>query len=374
MLKTHLYALVCKRNALMILVCCFFLTTGFLRINAQEHRKFVLVLDAGHGGSDPGTRGVFSLEKNIALDITLKVGNYIETNIPEVEVIYTRKSDVFIPLHERAQIANRHKADLFMSIHVDGVKNKEVYGTSTFVMGLHKTEENLLVAQRENAVITQEEDYENNYAGFDPSSPESYIRFSLQQFTYQDLSLTLAAAIQEEFEQKAKRKNRGVKQAGFLVLWRTTMPSVLIETGFLTHKEEEIYLNSSEGQDYIASAIYRAFRSYRSQVLSKSVDPGVIAGQPSPTLPDSAGVFFTVQVGAGKKKIPVSKFKLESVGVVTERREEEVYRYTIGSERDYEKITSLHQQVRKKVKDAFIVGYINGKRVTAKEALAELNK
>ena len=205
-------------------------------------------------------------EKDVALKIALRVGSYIEKNLPGVKVIYTRKTDLYLGLDERAAIANKYKADLFICIHANAVPKEEVFGTETYVMGLHKTEGNLDVAKRENAVILLDNDYEQRYEGFDPNSAESNILFSIAQSAFQESSLKFADKVESQFKKRIGRKSHGVKQAGFWVLWRTAMPSVLIEVGFLTNQKEEKFLSETNGQDLIASGIYRAFKEYKAQV------------------------------------------------------------------------------------------------------------
>ena len=222
-----------------------------------------VVLDAGHGGMDPGNLGTgrySTTEKDITLDVTLRIGQYIEENLPEVQVIYTRKDDSFPGLRDRVRIANDAQADLFISIHCDAFDNAEARGAGTYVMGMHKSEESLRVAMRENASMFNEEGYERNYDGFDPKDPDTYIALSLRQNVNLDASLTLGAAIQSQFRERVGRKDRGVKQAGFYVISYTTMPSALVELGFLTNPDEEDFLRSESGKAYMASAIYRAFR------------------------------------------------------------------------------------------------------------------
>ena len=236
-----------------------------------EHADIVVgtvVIDAGHGGKDQGTRGVFLKEKDVALRIALKVGGYIEKNLPGVKVIYTRKDDRYIALDERAAIANKNKADLFICIHANALSRADVMGTETYVMGLHKSGGNLDVAKRENAVILLDDNYQERYEGFDPNSPESNILFSLTQSAFQESSLKFAEKVESEFKGKVGRRSHGVKQAGFWVLWRTAMPSVLIEVGFLTNQKEEKFLSEESGQNLIASGIYRAFKDYKTQVES----------------------------------------------------------------------------------------------------------
>lgn len=227
-----------------------------------------IVIDAGHGGKDPGTHGVSALEKHITLSIAKKVGNYIKQNVPGVKVVYTREDDRYIPLDERANIANKIKADLFISIHANALSRSEVHGTETYVMGPHKADGNMEVAKRENAVILLDENHEERYEGFDPNSPESYILFSLAQSAYQESSVKLADLIESQFKERVGRRSLGVKQAGFWVLWRTSMPSVLVEVGYLTNQNEEKYLSGDNGQDLIASGIYRAFKEYKNQIES----------------------------------------------------------------------------------------------------------
>lgn len=257
------------KNVIVVsLLSAIFLLSSFSDTNVSELRIRKIAIDAGHGGYDPGTRGNFSREKDIALKIALKAGKYIEDLLPGVEVIYTREEDVFVPLETRAQIANKNGADLFISIHCNSFPKKWVYGTETYVMGLSKVQGNLEVAKKENSVILLEDNYKEVYQGFDPNSPESHVLFSLYQSAYLNNSLDLAAKIEEQFSKRAGRHSRGVKQAPFWVLWRTSMPSVLIETGYLSNTKEEKDLNDELKQDYIASGIFRAFRDYKKQIES----------------------------------------------------------------------------------------------------------
>lgn len=256
-----------KRLMMAFLVCSVGLFVGF----SPEPPKGVLhrvVLDAGHGGTDPGNLGTGRYrytEKDITLDVTLRVGKYIEEAFPDVEVIYTRKDDSFPTLKKRVEIANSVDADLFISIHCDAFTKSTARGSSTFVMGMHKTQEALRVAMKENAAIYREENYRDNYS-FDPSDPDTYIALTLRQNTYLEQSLQLSANIQNEFRDRVGRVDRGVKQAGFYVISFTTMPSVLVEMGFLTNPDEEDFLNSEAGRVYMASAIFRAFRDYKNDI------------------------------------------------------------------------------------------------------------
>ncbi len=244
------------------------LTASFDTAGIKQYRIKKVVIDAGHGGKDPGTHGIVAKEKDIVLDIALQLGRIIKENIKDVEVIYTRKTDQFIPLEERAEIANRNNADVFISIHANALSVKSVHGTETYVMGTNKREGNFEIAKRENSVILMEENYEERYEGFDPLSPESHILFSLYQNAYIHNSLMLADKIENQFKKRVGRRSRGVKQDGFWVLWRTSMPSVLVEVGYLTNATEEKYLYSKMGRVYIASGIYRAFREYKAEIES----------------------------------------------------------------------------------------------------------
>ncbi|RYD81978.1 MAG: N-acetylmuramoyl-L-alanine amidase [Sphingobacteriales bacterium] len=225
-----------------------------------------VVIDAGHGGHDPGCQYGGAKEKEVTLAIALKLGKIIKENCKDVKVIYTRSDDTFVELHERAAIANRNNAMAFISIHCNANDKKEICGTETYTMGLHKTADNLNVAKRENDVVLLEDDYTERYDGFNPKSPQAHIIFSLYQDAYFSQSLRLASRIENEFKTKALRTSRGVKQAGFLVLWKTTMPSILIETGFLSNTAERKYLTSDSGQTYLASGIYRAFKEFKTEV------------------------------------------------------------------------------------------------------------
>jgi N-acetylmuramoyl-L-alanine amidase len=239
------------------ILCCVILSGSLYAQRTGAIRT--VVIDAGHGGHDPGALGQLCKEKNINLAIALKLGTLIRTSMKDVQVIYTRDKDYFVELYRRAGIANESKACLFISIHCNANKNHSLKGAETYVMGLHKSQANLDIAKLENAAILLESDYQSTYNGFDPNSDESYIIFSLNQNSNLDQSTLFAKAIQEQMEERVGMNNRGVRQAGFLVLYKTIMPSVLVEAGYLSNPDEEKFLMSAKGQDYIASAIYRAF-------------------------------------------------------------------------------------------------------------------
>ncbi|QIA08104.1 N-acetylmuramoyl-L-alanine amidase family protein [Draconibacterium halophilum] len=264
-----------KRLKLLLFIVSIFLVvqsfaTKQFSPESQKEGISVVVIDPGHGGRDLGASFGNAVEKNIVLDIALKLGTTIKDNYPNIKVVFTRTSDIFIPLYKRAEIANKNEADLFISIHVNAVNARSVQGTETFVLGLHRNDDNLEVAKKENAVILLEDDYNTTYEGFDPNLPESYIMFETMQEEFQGQSVMLASSIQNEFRDYAKRLDRSVKMAGFLVLRETTMPSVLIETGFISHNGERQYLTSEAGRTRLAYSIFRAFKEYKSDIEQRS--------------------------------------------------------------------------------------------------------
>ncbi len=367
---------------------CLYSTDPPLRNKVQ-----IVVIDPGHGGKDPGAIGSKIKEKEVVLNIGLKLGKYIEENYNDVKVIYTRKTDVFIPLDERAMIANEAKADLFISIHANSVPRSNALGTETFVIGRHKDEENFEVAKKENSVILLEENYESKYKGFDPNSIDSYIIFSVMQKTYQGHSLALAKMVQDEFEFRARRVNRGVKPAGFVVLWMTTMPSILVETGFLTHPDEERYLGSREGQEYLASAMFRAFRKYKTSIeensnfnnlaLSAKKDLNAeVTGNPKKhaesmslsEIPDiGENLHFKLQIVVSQKQLePTDPYFKDYTGV-TEFRSGQWYKYAVGSNTSYEEIEDFCNKVRQDFPDAFVIAVKNGEILNLKKALKKEN-
>lgn len=254
-----------------LLISTIMVFVSSVSTSSRNYKINKIVIDAGHGGKDPGTHGSFSKEKDIALKIALETGKIIKQYLPEVEIIYTRKDDSFPSLYKRADIANKNGADLFISIHCNYAPYSEkVHGTETYVMGNKMTDENFEVAKRENSVISLEENSRANYEGFDPNSPESYILFSLYQNAYMNNSLLIAQNVENQFKNRVGRRSRGVKSAGFLVLWKTSMPSILIETGYLSNAKEERDLNDKLKQSYIASGIFRAFRDYKQEIESQN--------------------------------------------------------------------------------------------------------
>ena len=337
---------------------------------AQGLKK--VIIDAGHGGKDPGAIGATGVkEKNIVLSIAKKAGAYIEQNFPDVEVIYTRDSDVFLELHERSTIANENDADLFISIHANSAGSKEAHGAETYVLGLHKTEANLEVAKRENAVIELEDNHDEHYS-FNPNSPEGHIMMSMAQNAYLDQSIFLASTIQDQFENRVKRHNRGVRQAGFYVLYKTTMPSILIELGFLSNVEEEKFLNSTEGQEYMASAVYRAVKDYKIYVDNlwienekNKADQNIVNNTTQEVKTDADGRIFRIQVYASKYKAAKdSKVYNDFDNVLVEQASNGIYRYVVNEYSSYEAAsTDLLKVSKKGYQGAYIIAYKDGKRV-----------
>jgi len=343
-----------------------------------------VVIDAGHGGRDPGAVGKRAKEKDIALAIALKTGHYIEENIPEVKVVYTRKTDVYPKLIERARIANEAEADLFISIHVNALEKKpHIHGTLTLVLGQHRADENFDVAVRENSVILLEEDYETTYEGFDPQSAESYIMFSLMQKTFFKQSIEFGDLVQDQFRDRAGRKDLGVREQGLLVLAQTSMPGVLVETGFITNPDEEKYLMTTYGQEIIASAIYRGFKEYKEEIDRRSNltvvipdEPGEDAAQASQTEVevDPNQVVFSIQVASSKNKVPTeaSSFKgYQNVKVVEDGR---WYKYLVGQESSYHQALERCNEIKADYPDAFVVASKNSKIIPLKDALLEINR
>lgn len=250
-----------------IMVFCLSSFFAFKEIRGKFQLK-TIVLDAGHGGKDPGTHGKSTKEKNVTLSVVLKLGKLIKAKYPTMKVIYTRMTDTFIELHERAGIANRNNADLFISIHCNSAHSQAI-GSETYAMGLHTTDGNLNVAKRENSVVLKEDNYLSKYGGFDPNSPLAHIFFANVQSVYLDRSLSFAEKVEREFEKIEGKKSRGVKQAGFIVLWKTAMPSVLVELGYLTHPKEELSLKEEKGQNDCAKSIFRAIENYKAELEGK---------------------------------------------------------------------------------------------------------
>ncbi|WP_296313205.1 N-acetylmuramoyl-L-alanine amidase family protein [Winogradskyella sp. UBA3174] len=335
-----------------------------------QNDKFVVVLDAGHGGHDPGrpTKNGY-IEKNIALKIVLQVGKALEKN-PNYKVIYTRKTDVFVTLRNRAKIANKADADLFVSVHCNA-HHTQAYGTETYVLGAKNSERNMAVAKAENEVIFLEDNYEEHYEGFDPSSPESSIAIGIEQEVYIEQSIQLARKIEDNFSGQLKRKSRGIKQLSLWVLHNTYMPSVLVETGFITNKNEGAYLNSKNGQTKIATALKDAIIAYKKEI-DQNVGSSIIGLNPElediPLL--YKDVTFKVQIAASSKDLAPKSYNFSGLSGITKDKVGKLYKYYYGVTSDYNKVKKMQEEAKSKgYSSSFVVAFKNGKRVPIDEAL-----
>ena len=341
----------------------------------SQNDKFIVVIDAGHGGKDPGGVANGYREKDVALNVSLLLGKLLSNT--EIKVVYTRKTDVFIGLWKRGKIANNAKADLFVSIHCNTVNNSKPYGTETFVLGLHANKQNLEIAKKENAVILLEDDYKERYEGFDPNSEESVLGLTLLQEENLDKSFSLAAEIQQNFSQNLKRKNRGVKQAGFVVLHQTYMPSVLIELGFLSNKNEGKFLNSKMGQQQMAKEIAKAITKYYQQlkantVVSQSVN---IDDSISNTyLPNETGteeeVIFKIQIASSKNKLKAKSYNFRGLKNIERVKVGSYYKYYYGITSNYQEVKNALLKAKKKgYSDAYIAAFKNGEKTSLSKVL-----
>lgn len=338
-----------------------------LELDAQAVKR--VVIDAGHGGKDPGAIGYSGFkEKDVALSVSLKLGKYIEENFKDVEVVYTRDKDVFLELHERARIANKANADLFISLHANASDNRTAYGSETFVLGLHRSEANLEVAKRENAVIELEEDADENYS-FNPNTPEGHIMMSLAQNAYLDQSIELASKVQDQFRERVNRRDRGVKQAGFFVLYKTTMPSVLIELGFISHPDEEKFLKSVQGQDYMASAIYRAFKDYKKHMDNLWVENNSNKEKQIEKALEN-DLVYRIQVFATKQKADKNaKVFKDFSNIYIEDAGNGIFRHMVNEYPSYEAASQdILNVVKLGYKGAYIVSYKGEKRIQVYDA------
>jgi len=392
------------------LIICMFVFYGFA---ISSEPKFVVVIDPGHGGKDGGAvRGSYR-EKDINLSVATILGDLIEQNYKDVKVVYTRKKDVFVDLKKRADIANKAKANLFISIHTNSTaaKSTKASGADTYILGLTRSAENLEVAKRENSVILLEDDYTTKYQGFD-NSPESYIIFEFMTNKYMEQGLQFAEFVQKDFKNIAKRTDRGVRQAGFLVLRETSMPSVLIELGFINNPVEAKFLSSSLGQRSMATAIYSGFKNYKrdfdkrqgkfvaakdndiveSEIVTEKVTIAekTVVTEPeatpkvmketkqeeiitevvtsrkteTPAQPIKANqVEYRVQFFVSATKLPAGSSKLKGLSPVDYYQDGSGYKYTYGSTTDYNEIIRIQRQVRTKFKDAFVIKFKNGQRI-----------
>jgi len=356
-----------------------FLTLLFFALQSQDNMGKIktVVLDAGHGGHDPGALGSKCKEKDIALDVVLKTGALIKQQFPDVKVIYTRDRDVFVKLIDRAQIANNNQADLFISVHCNSAKNSDVTGAETFVMGLSKSSENLETAKKENASILLEANYMENYNGFNPNRDEDYIAMTLFQSAYMEQSLIMAEKVQNQLTGNVgKRNDRGVKQAGFLVLYKASLPSILVELGFISNKGEENFLMSEEGKKSMANALFLAFKEYKTEFESNNTTSSAPSTTTTPTtVSNTTGnenqkqLIYYVQIAASKKKMNTNSFK--NITNVVEKYYNGNYIYLTAMTSSVETVKKNLENVKKKgYKDAFIVAFMGDKRLTLKETEA----
>lgn len=407
-----------RRPHILYILICLWLLVSPSNVSSVWAKDFVVVIDAGHGGHDPGAIGKISKEKNINLKVALKLGNLIKQNCNDVKVVYTRSKDVFIPLDRRAEIANNAKADLFISIHTNALaNNRTAKGASTWTLGLAKSDANLEVAKRENSVILYEDDYKTRYAGFNPNSAESYIIFEFMQDKYMEQSVHLASLVQKQFRHHCKRVDRGVHQAGFLVLKASAMPSILVELGFISTPEEERYLNTEEGSSTLAKGIYRAFLSYKREheirltgssctalpnddevtdtevaqidsTESENKKPQNIprtdklvteAKTQRPIVVESttndSEITFKIQILTSSRPLSKNDKRLKGLKDVDYYKENGLYKYTYGASSDYNKVLRTRRNtVTPLFKDAFIIAFRNGEKMNINEAIANFKK
>ncbi len=367
------YKLKNKIKILPFFIGVFLLITDIQGVSAQE-KDFVVVLDAGHGGKDPGKVGYKKYkEKDIALKIVLEIGKLLEKE-KNIKVFYTRKTDIFIGLKERGKIANNANADLFLSVHCNA-HSSQASGSETWVLGTHANHKNFEVVKAENSVIELEDNYKTTYKGFDPNSPESVIVISLIQEEYLDQSIQLASIIQQNFASKLKRIDRGVKQAGFVVLHQTYMPSVLVETGFITNKKEALFLGTKLGQQKFSQSIFESVIKYRNQLLLNTVSPDVVEKkvEKKEEKPKQQSVYkdvvFKVQIAAGKR-LSTKSYNFKGIKNVERKKAGRLYKYYVGSTSNYSEIKKIHQNVKSKgYSSAFIVAFKKGKKVDLSSVL-----
>lgn len=407
----------CKKITLLLALMCMLVVTAF-----AANKRFTLVIDPGHGGHDAGARGAISMEKNINLTVALRFGKYVEQNMPEVRVIYTRKQDVFIPLHERANIANRANADLFISVHTNALPaGKVARGFETYTLGMHRAKDNLDVAMRENSVISMEKGFEQTYEGFDPKSSESYIIFEFIQGKNMERSVELARMIQRSVCDSGCRPDKGVHQAGFLVLRETSMPSCLIELGFITTPDEERLLNDNVKVDDIAKGIYEAFAKYKNKYDRSVSVPYRAANRQESTLlkivPDSYkeeaenrrvkkqepvrktraaktddsdrkadtvasqsrnapkdAPVFKLQIFVGNRNLRKGDAHFKGETEFDSFQEGNLVKYTLGASTNYNEIYRLRKEKMEKFPEAFIIAFKNGEKYDVNQAIREFKQ
>ena len=385
-----------EKRLINILICCLFVLPIWAQQGSKTAQKaaqkkaFTVVIDAGHGGHDPGAMGKLTQEKKLNLEVSQRLEQQIKLHHPDVKVVMTRKNDVFLTLQQRADIVNKNNADLFICIHTNAAENRNVTGTETFVLGVDKMQSNLDVAMRENAVMLLEDDYQTTYEGFDPNSVDSYIMFELMQDQYIDQSLNFATLVQHQFTDIG-RSDRGVRQAGFWVLHKSACPSVLIEMGFISNINEEKYLASDKGKEDITNSIYQAFEQYKSAYDRKH---GIVKASQAESKPaeakadkpaeakadkpaeaaksaeaEAAKPVYKVQIFSTLKPVPAGDPTFRGLKNCQCTKDGKFYKYTYGEDADYQTILDIQQELKTKFKDCFIVAFLGNKQIPVKEAL-----
>ena len=385
-----------RQYILLVAILCCVPMLAQQKAPAKKEKPFTVVIDAGHGGHDPGALGKITQEKKLNLDVSLLLGRMIEEEYPDVRVCFTRKTDVFLTLQERANFVNKNNADLFICIHTNASESREAVGAETFVLGIDKMASNLSVAMRENSVMLLEDNYETTYQGFDPNSIESYIMFELMQDRYFDQSLQFATQVQQEFAGTLNRADRGVRQAGFWVLHKSACPSVLVEMGFISNATEEKYLVSQTGKEELGAAIFTAFANYKAALdRRRGIEPRIV-GRPQAMPRPQAATTDSLKQAPLTECTPAKEeavqeperpvFRIQICTTTTElknndptfkglkncryTRDGKYYKYTYGESTDYHTIADLQKKVREKFKDCFIVAFLGEKQITVKEARA----
>lgn len=345
--------------SLLLVATCKTVVAQEVNGNARSKELTTIILDPGHGGKDPGALGRKSKEKDIVLNVAKRVGKLLNDSLPSIKVVFTRKTDVFIPLDQRAKTAASNSADIFVSIHANSTKDRTVTGAETYLLGQHRSKDNLEVAQKENSVVTLEENYETKYEGFDPTQPESIITFAGLQSDYINKSIDMAVSLQKGFA-KLGRADRGVRQAGFLVLRQVAMPSVLIELGFISNADEERYMASEKGSQELAESIYYSIKAFKSNYDGRKV---VIKSEnelapPVPAKPKvdlwPAGINFRVQVAATRNKVEVDS---AGVGPVSTLKDGDVTKYMVGIVANYDDAQRLLEKLKTKYPGCFLVAF-----------------
>ncbi len=359
------------KSKIYFVVFCGLLLTSFESL-AQKQDNFKVVLDAGHGGTgaggDPGAVKNGIQEKDINLAVTLKVGKLL-AKYKNIDVAYTRKTDVFIPLDQRSKFANKEKANVFISIHCNSHDNPKPHGTETYVLGISRDKESMEVAKRENSVIFLEENYEENYQGYDPNNPESVVGLMLLQGEYKNQSILLASAIQKDFTNRLKRFNRGVKEQVYLVLRGCAMPAILVELGFISNKNEADYLKSEKGQNELAESIANAIVSYKNEHYAYSEPFEYIATNETAPV-DNNKAIFKVQISASGTNLETKSHNFKGLNIISKTKDGNLYKYFYGETNEYKTAQNLLTQAKDKgYKDAYIVAFKNGKQIKVSDAI-----